>query len=412
MSRSNKKAVIIIFFAWFAYMISYIGRADYGSCLNAILSQTGSDRLTAGMVSSAFALCNAIGQVMSGFIVRKISPVKLIGIELFSVAGINILMPQTDSFAVMAVIWGINGAMQSTLLCSATQIFAETLEEPYLSRGVVTLNTVGAIGGMSTYLLSCVFIQYFNWRYMFFTVAALLALFGILWCCIMPKYVAKYTLASAADKKDTPQKQNVSVFKQIASYGTVFAIIAAFFVGLLRESILLWIPTYMKDVFTLSESEAAAITVFVPCFQACGALLGGKIGTKVKSLHFAACVAFACSGICLFLIRLFSNSNAIVTVFFFVVNAMSMTAALTFMLSLFPIRYFGRGQVAILVGIINFSVHVGDFVASSGIGWLSENAGWWSTLLVLAVIAVLACAICSYGGIVCKKQGTLNLQNK
>ena len=112
---SNKKSVLIIFLSWLAYLISYLGRSDYSSCLLEIVNQTGVLRVTAGMVSSVFALCNAFGQIASGFLMKKISPIKIITVELFTVAIINLIFPATNSFVVMAILWGINGAMQSTL---------------------------------------------------------------------------------------------------------------------------------------------------------------------------------------------------------------------------------------------------------------------------------------------------------
>ena len=371
LNMSNKKSVLIIFLAWLAYLISYLGRSDYSSCLLEIVNQTGVLRVTAGMVSSVFALCNAFGQIASGFLMKKVSPIKIISVELFTVAIINLIFPATNSFAIMAILGGINGAMQSTLLCGMTQIFAQSLKEPYLSKGAVLLNTIGAVGGMFNYLLSFILISKFNWQSVFFTVSILLFVVGILWCSIMPK-IAK----DENPKSDSDEKAKVNIFAQLSAYGTIFVIIGAFFVGLLRESVTLWIPSYMSEVFNFSTTFSTIITVFVPCLQICGALLGGKIGIRSKNLLITSCKAFLLSCLSLFTILLLNNTSAVLTIVLFVINSICMTAALTFLVSLFPIRYFGKGQVAILVGIINFSVHAGDFVSSAAIGWLSEIGGW------------------------------------
>ena len=91
MSRSSRQSILIIFFAWLAYMISYLGRSDYSACVLEIIRETGAPRATAGMVSSAFALCNAVGQLISTIIINKVSPIKLIAAEIFTVAVINLL---------------------------------------------------------------------------------------------------------------------------------------------------------------------------------------------------------------------------------------------------------------------------------------------------------------------------------
>ena len=384
-------------------MISYLGRSDYSACVLEIIRETGAPRATAGMVSSAFALCNAVGQLASGFVLKKIAPVKVIGAELFAVALINLLFPNTDSFLLMAILWGINGCMQSTLLCGSTQIFVETLEEPYLSRGAVLLNTIGAIGGVLNYLLSWALIRYASWKAVFLTVSTMLFLLGIFWALKMPSLIARNR--KMPDKGSADENtQASSADLQLTHYGALFVIIGAFFVGFLRESVALWIPSYMNEVFGLSSSLSTAVTAFVPCLQVCGALLAGRIGRHAWNLHFPSAFSFLCSGICLFLLLLSPIAGPAVTILLFVINAISMTAALTFLLSLFPIRFFGRGQAPILVGVINFFVHTGDFFSSSGIGWLSQTSGWQLTFGILGGLAFTAAVICLTGGWICKKE--------
>ena len=393
MRRSDRRPAMIIFLAWLAYMISYLGRADYGACLLEIVSETGSSRAAAGMASSVFSICNAFGQIASGFILRKIKPVKLIFIELVFVSLINAAFPFSGGFALMAALWGMNGCLQSTLLCSATRIFTDTLEEPYLSRGAVLMNTVGAAGGMLNYLISWTIIKNVGWRYVFINSASLLALTAVVWYLAMPK------LAGNSSASDKPQAGTVKdgtktpILKQLCLYGTAFVVAGAFFVGLLRESVSLWIPTFMNEIFGISSASSVIITVFVPCLQICGALLGGRLGRRFKNLHKLSSGAFAVSGIHLLTLFLTLGASPAVSILLFTVNAISMTAALTFLLSLFPIRYFSRGAAPVLVGIINFFVHSGDFVASFGIGMLSEKGGWSFTLIVLALTAFTAAAV-------------------
>ena len=397
--KDRRRAAYIILIAWLAYLISYLGRSDYSACILEIVSTTGTDRTTAGMVSSVFALCNAFGQLASGFVMKKVAPLKVIAVELCSVCVINFLFPLTDSFWVMAILWGINGAMQATLLCGVTQIFACTLKEPYLSRGAVLMNTIGAVAGLFNYILSFVLIRYFSWRAVFFAVGAMLAAMAVLWLTVMPR-LTKVRLETPDIPANVKSAPKTSLYTILSRYGTVYVIIGAFFVGGLRESVSLWIPSYMSETFSLSTDVSTLITAVVPCLQVCGALLGGVIGRRCKTLQIPACVAFGIAAFCLMMIRLLGSFSPVVTIGVFAINAISMTAALTFLLSLFPVRYVSSGSVAMLVGIINFSVHAGDFAASMGIGWLS-GFGWGTAFLTLCAAAASGGVICLLGGISC-----------
>ncbi len=401
MEKSKNRSVWIILIAWLVYLISYIGRADYSTCLLEVLNDTGATRATAGMVTSAFAFCNAFGQLASAYVIKKIAPFKVIVAELFSVAIINLLFPLTDSFVVMAILWGINGAMQSTLLCGITCIFAETLREPYLSRGAVLLNTIGAVAGLFSYLLSWVLIRYADWRMVFFFASTLLFVLGFVWLTVMPRLLSQSTVKTSAVVVEKQENASVPLLFVLKAYGTICVILAAFFIGTLRESVSLWIPSYINERFGLSSSLSIVVTAFVPCLQVCGALLAGRLGKMNCNLPLRAGTCFSCSAVCLLLILM--SGNVAITIFLFVINAVAMTAALTFLLSLFPVRYVTGGHIATVVGITNFFVHAGDFFASMGIGWVSQAGGWNIAFTILCSFAILGAGICALGSYLFRK---------
>lgn len=446
--KTKQLSISIILFAWLAYLLSYMGRANYGACIVEIVSTTGVSRATAGMVTSVFSLFNSFGQIGSGFLLKKVHPVKIIAAELFIVASINLLFPASNSFVIMALLWGINGAMQSTLLCSATKIFMETLKEPWLSKGAVMLNTVGAVGGTLNYVLTWFLIRYATWQTVFFTVSSILFVAGILWVIFMPKFTA----TAEADKSGSLATDNIStsdrsnqtegacnsassqsakaedsesadtkisvrkaatpaapagkptLLSQLAHYGAAFMLAGCFMIGLMRESVSLWIPSYINEVFGLSSSLSIILTVFVPGFQVFGAILGGRLGRKMQNLHFPGCVVFAISGFCMGMLLLAGDFNPFLSVGLFVINAICMTAALTLSLSLFPIRFLPKEHAPMFVGILNFFVHAGDFFASAGIGWLSQYSGWGITFTILCTIAFTASVVYAVGGIYCKRE--------
>lgn len=452
--KTKQLSISIILFAWLAYLFSYMGRANYGACIVEIVGTTGVSRATAGMVTSVFSLFNSFGQIGSGFLLKKVHPVKIIAAELFIVASINLLFPASNSFVIMALLWGVNGAMQSTLLCSATKIYMETLKEPWLSKGAVMLNTVGAVGGTLNYILTWFLIRYATWQTVFFTVSAILFVTGIFWVIFMPKFTATAeadklgvkaetmddsaakcapkadsvndssdsanataNAAAEAPAKSTGKKaaahqaatpttptEKTTLLSQLTHYGAAFMLAGCFMIGLMRESVSLWIPSYINEVFGLSSSLSIILTVFVPGFQVFGAILGGRLGRKMQNLHFPGCVVFAISGFCMGMLLLAGDFNPFLSVGLFVINAICMTAALTMSLSLFPIRFLPKEHAPMFVGILNFFVHAGDFFASAGIGWLSQYSGWGITFTILCTIAFTASVVYAVGGICCKRE--------
>jgi OPA family glycerol-3-phosphate transporter-like MFS transporter len=294
--------------------------------------------------------------------------------------------------------------MQATLLCGISRIFSETLEEPWLSRGAVSLNTIGAVGGVVNYLLAPILIYFFNWKAVFFTISTMLFLIGVVWCVVMPK------LMSAQNKEPNikitlDKARSRSIFELLRSRDAVCALFAVFIIGSLRESVSLWIPSYLSENFKLTVTVSTAITAVVPMLQISGALIAGRVGHKTPNLFFPALVTFILSTACFVIIPAMGSVTAVATVFLFVVNAISMTAALTFLLSLYPVRCMERQNIAKFVGILNFFVHLGDFAASTGFGWLSSVGGWNLTFSVMAILAFSAVFIAFLGMRTISKRG-------
>lgn len=411
--KTKKQSILIIAFAWFAYLISYMGRADYSACLVEIVNTMQISRTAAGLVTSVFSICNAFGQIGSGFLLKKFSPVKIIGTELFCVAVINFLFPYGNSVLFMALLWGMNGALQSTLLCSATRIFMETLKEPWLSKGAVMLNTVGATGGTLNYILTWFLIRHADWQTVFITVGGILSIAGILWIIFMPSLSVPLTVTagesplparkSVVSLNTDKGSEKISLLSCLARYGALFMMTGCFMIGLMRESVSLWIPSYINEVFELGTGKSVIMTVFVPALQILGAVLGGALGRRFRNLHFPSGILFLISGLCMGLLYLAGNFHPFFSVGMFVINAICMTAALTLSLSLFPMRFLPLQHAPLFVGILNFFVHAGDFLASAGIGWLSQSCGWETTFSILFAIALMAGVLYSIGGGLCKK---------
>ena len=411
----RRRAIGVILLAWLAYILSYLGRANYNACVLEIVTTVGAERSLAGMVSSVLSIFYAIGQLTSGFILKRFSPVPVVGVELLAVSLINLLFPNVGGFGAMALLWALNGCVQSTLLTSLTRLFVENLEEPYLSKSAVVINTVGAVGGVTNYLLTWLLLKYANWQSVFFVSSGCLFLFCVVWMIFMPRltshkeeghtkeWLKKQEIMHSHDR-DSLSVTIKNLGRHLKRHGAVFALTGCFTVGILREGVLLWSPSYINDTFTLGTAMSTVMTVFVPMVQICGAMLAGRINSRIYNLHFPAAVLFGLSGLSLLLLPILGRVALGFTLLLFVVNAVSLTTCLTCYLSMFPLRFFAPEETPLITGVSNFCTHVGEFFATIGIGWLSEKLSWTPTFILLAMIGGIA--------LVCSALGGYNLQRR
>lgn len=390
MARTTKQSVAILLLSWLAYLASYLGRSNYGACLLEIVAATSITRAAAGMVSSAFALCNAVGQLAVATVVRKLSPIRLIGLELFGVALINLVFPSLDSIGPMMLLWGLNGALQATLLSGLTVLFLDSLNEPWLSRGTVLLNTVGAVGGMINYLCAPILIGTLGWRSVFYTVFSVLGAMLVLWYMLMPRLTAK------TEKRERKRETAAPNAPPRIGYGLASAALLSLVVGMMRESVTLWLPSYLHDSFAIGAARATTLTALIPMLQILGAFFAGWIGRRTKNIFLPTALFFLLSALSFGMIHSGAPGMSF-TVCLFVLNAIAMTGALTVLLSVYPIRHIARAKIAGVVAMLNFFVHLGDFVASTGYGWLSTLGGWSLSLSVMMGLALFAATIALLG---------------
>ena len=250
---------------------------------------------------------------------------------------------------------------------------------------------------------------YLTWKNVFLIISTMSAVVGIAWCIIVPKDTKGKINRDAIDV-DVHEK--VSLRGLFGSNAACFAMLAGAFVGIFRNSMTLWIPTYMNDALKMDSGFAVMITACITGSQICGSVLGEYFGKKSKNLLKLTFSTFMFSVLSFLGIFIYGRTSIILTTILFIINAICMTAALTFVLSLYPIRYFKKNEVVVLVGVINFCVYLGDFFASTGIGWLSENMGWDLMFGFLAICSVVVAVLCLWGGCILERQSKMQILTK
>ncbi len=394
---SKQKSIIILALSYFAYLFSYLGRNNYSTCILQIVNDTGISRAVAGSVTAAFSICYALGQLSTGFLIKKLSPVKILSFELFLASIINFVFPFSSSFSTMLVLWATNGIIQSTILCSLTQIFVDNLKEPYLSKSAVLINTIGAVGGFLNYFIAWALLKYSVWQSTFLLSSILLFVFGLVWIFIMPKITEKTQTVNVT--KDVADEKPRGFISQLKEHGAFAGLLACLAVGALREGVALWIPSYINDSFNIDTATSTFLTVFVPMLQIIGAFLSGTFARKFYNLHIGAIISFSISALCMTSLFLLGHINVYLTIALFTCNSISVTCGMSLYLSFFPLRFFEKSFTARVVGLSSFFMHTGDFLAAIGIGYISENGSWSNVFIALFSIAAFAVFVSVLGNI-------------
>ncbi len=399
MKNSQRYPYFVILLCWLAYILSYMGRTGYSACLATILENTSITKATAGIVSSSLFFCNAIGQLISCIIVPKLPPVKTILAEVICVSIFNLLFSFEQSLAVMAILWGMNGFVQSAMMCAITQLFVTHIEEPYVSKGIVLINTVASIGSALIYITAWFFTSRYTWRHQFRFLSLVLIAFSLIWFLFFrPEFIIhpssekhRYNRISL---KNYLVDTVISTRKLLPWQVAIPLFICCFSSGFIRDGVLQWIPVYLNESYSTSASFSTLVTFFVPLLQTSGAFLAGYINSRSSRLFRFTTGFYLLSFACMFIIYISNRTSLFGSVLLFVVNAGSATALITILMSLVPLKFFDKSHCVMLVGVLNFCTHMGSFFSSYMIGLFSELIGWAGVIAFLGAVAFLS-ALCA-----------------
>ena len=97
------------------YVMALFGRLSYSSVMVALIADGSMDKGQAGLIGTALFIVYGVCQIFSGLIGDKISPKKMVFAGLMGSGLLNLLMGITGQYAVMLVLWSLNGVFQSML---------------------------------------------------------------------------------------------------------------------------------------------------------------------------------------------------------------------------------------------------------------------------------------------------------
>lgn len=135
----KKMGNFLFFLCWGVYFASYIGRLNYSSVMSSIIGEGILSFSQAGSISMVYFFAYGIGQLCNGILGDRLKPQSMIFFGLFCSGLSNLLMGCVGSFPAMAVLWGINGYMQSMIWPPIIRIFAEKYTEEKRDGAVWTL---------------------------------------------------------------------------------------------------------------------------------------------------------------------------------------------------------------------------------------------------------------------------------
>ena len=377
------------------YFSSYVMRINFTVLLVKVCSELGKEKGELAVIVTALTVTYGIGQIVCGVLGDKIKPRIMISCGIALAAVCNISFFFTSSVSLMTVIWGINGFAHAMFWPPIVRLMSLNLTDAEYSYASVRVTWGSSIATILLYLLCPVLLLFMSWRVIMLLCATVGLALMVVWLIFAPKL-----FESKSSNLDTPppkmQKTDAKNAQKAPKYvilPLILIMIAIVIQGALRDGVTTWMPSYLHEVFSLPEEFSIFITVILAIFSMISFSVFDFVNRRFFKDEIASSVFIFVLASVFGVLLYFSNifSLAIPSVLFMSLLVACMHGSNLMLIAIAPKRFKGTGKVATYSGIMNACTYVG---AAASIYIFSAIADWGATIIIWAIIAILASIIC------------------
>ncbi len=403
----------LLFFS-LLYCFLYCTRLNLSGAGAAMMESLSWSSREIGVLTGTLFWTYGIGQLVNGRLSEIYGTTRFLTLAVLLSCGINILMGFQSALWIMAILWGINGYVQS--MAWTPGIAALTNWWPGNRRGFATgfAHAFSGFGQAVATLAVAAALQLLpsqGWRSAFWLPAALPLILLVIFRVCTVESPSKAGLPEY--KEDDPKRaENEEIMRKLMAekgkfypYKHVLSdkrfliwVLIAFIVGLSRYGLSTWIPMYFIDRFNMDITDGLLQSLTLPVGMGIGTLVVPALtdrfcpDNRLPAVILSAVVGAAAVGSVLLLDPRVAWQSVLLQALLFIagfcIYAINGTAWA------YATDIGGRVFSGTASGVLNFSAYMGAAVQSVLYGFLLHHLGW---SMVFASVAILCGSIAVLG---------------
>lgn len=403
----QKNAWIVLLAFSILYCFLYCGRQNLSFAIPAMMKEEGWTALQLGILSSVQFWTYAFGHLVNGRLGEIVGVNKLIIIGMTLSAAMNMLIGFQSSLLVIAVIWGINGFVQSMLWSPGMALIANWWPGSKRGFAIGFANAFSGLGSVATAFavaISMALFSDFGWRAAFVGSAVVMFIVVAIYPFFAKESPSKIGLPEYVDSHQEREDNDNELKEIVEEKGKLYPyfhllkqwrfdlwmiIIACSSIA--RYGLLTWIPTYYVENFNVDIEAGIIGSVVCPLGMAAGALVIPTISDRVWSQNRLPWVIISSVASALAVFGFMSVQPGLVASIllfvagFFIYGINSLVWA-------FATDIGGRAFSGTATGILDCAAYIGASVQAIYFGSVLTASGNW-TLVFGCIIAVLVIMI-------------------
>ena len=388
-SRNQRRIWLACFFS---YAAAYVARLNMGAALGSVIEDLNLTDAQGGMFQTVFALVYAVGQLINGSIVDKISARRYIAAGLVLSGVCNLLFGLSRSYAMMVVFWALNGAVQSMLWTPIVKLMATWFKGARRSRASFGISMTLVLGNVSAWAISGFMASRVGWRLSFIIPAAVVGAVAVMAYVMLrdEPEPGEDIGEEHVEHRAVHEHRLMPIPDMIVKTGLGMVLVCCVCNGFVRDGIITWGPTILASLSGGQSVGSTLSSLLIPMLNLIGVLLARRL-YGVFGDNARRCTAYLMGMSAVLALSLRFASGTMVSCALVLGLCCSATYGINPMLTtIIPMEYERAGRVGLVAGMSDCFIYLGSSLAGVVTGAISDAAGWPVVFVMWCAVALMS----------------------
>ena len=379
-NENTKNALRLGILCSLAYLICYFAKNILSVVSPSMIDKGVYSVQFIGKLSTANMLSYAIGQLINGIIGDKITAKYMISCGLFFTGIGNIVISLSDQKYLILVAYSMIGFFLSMLYAPMTKVIAENTHPTHAYRCCLGLEFAAIFGVPIAGIVSL----FFEWNNAFAIAGITLIMVGIstfiLFTVFENKNIIQYTCKSKEEKTKSP-------VTTLIQHGIIKFTFISVLTGIVRTSVVFWIPTYLSQYLGFSTAIATTLFTAITCIQSAAPFINIVIIYEKllkRSMNRMLFFMFLLSAVSFVFMRILTVP--ILNILFLLTAIMTAQGASNMLWSVYCPSLKDTGMVSTATGYLDFISYGAAALANLLFANAVAQIGWGNLILVWAAL--------------------------
>ena len=385
----------MVLLSYFAYFFYYFTRKHLSVATGSLVND-GFSLETIGYVNSAYAVCYAIGQFLSGALGDRSGP-RIALCAGMCLSGISTLAFGLFPFvAVLAIGFTANGLFQATGWPNTCKLITSWVSDAHRGRVMGFWLSCYIIGSMAATAFAGYLLKEYGWKEIFLVNGVVVTVIGIIQGLFLINRPEDrgYTFEKSVAAAEAAAEEKHGFLVMLKNPSVLFLGLSYFGLKYTRYTLFAWLPFYLEKVVGLTKDAPAYVSNGFEAGGIVGLMLGGYFADRFFASNRCRLALLALVGMIasVYVYRFAStgleiagNVTGLAAIGFFLYIADSIISGTAAQ------DLGGTASTASSCGIINGIGSLGQILAGIVPVKLAQGYGWNSVFISFIVFGVISC---------------------